>query len=105
MGHSHGVSIVGWKYDEETGTKHWIVRNSWGQYWGEFGFFRVEMGRNLLGIENHIAWATPGTYSTWNVPCSEDGSNCAPKSVKYRDPSEHYYASVSTQVKVKTMRG
>ena len=37
MGHSHGVSIVGWGYDPDTKRQHWIVRNSWGQYWGELG--------------------------------------------------------------------
>lgn len=64
MGHSHGVSIVGWGYDPDTKRQHWIVRNSWGQYWGELGFFRVELGRNLLGIESHLAWAVPGQFTT-----------------------------------------
>jgi hypothetical protein len=27
MGHSHGVSIIGWGMNEENGKKHWIVRN------------------------------------------------------------------------------
>ena len=90
MGHSHGVSLVGWGTDSSTDRKHWIVRNSWGQYWGEMGFFRVEMGSNLLGIESHLAWATPGRYSTWNFPCDEQGSNCKGRgSVSYVDPSNH----------------
>ena len=42
---------MGWEYDEDTDTQYWIVRNSWGQYWGELGFFRIELGKNLLGIE------------------------------------------------------
>lgn len=42
--HTHGVSIVGWGYDESRDTQHWIIRNSWGHYWGEMGFFRIELG-------------------------------------------------------------
>ena len=36
------------------------MRNSWGQYWGEMGYMRLEMGKNLLGIEGEIAFAVPG---------------------------------------------
>uniref|UniRef100_A0A7S1Z433 Peptidase C1A papain C-terminal domain-containing protein n=1 Tax=Trieres chinensis TaxID=1514140 RepID=A0A7S1Z433_TRICV len=92
MGHNHGVSIVGWDTDAATGKRHWIVRNSWGQYWGEMGFFRVEMGQNLLGIEANIAWATPGYYSEFNFPCAEDGSNCS------GDLAEKYYTDPSVDV-------
>jgi cathepsin X len=74
--HNHGVSLVGWGYEASTNTSFWIVRNSWGQYWGEMGFFRVQLGLNLLGIESHISWATPGIFSTTNFPCAKDGSNC-----------------------------
>lgn len=94
MGHSHGVSIVGWGEESLSSSlkrKYWIVRNSWGQYWGEMGFFRVEMGRNLIGIENHIAWATPGRYSISNFPCAEDGKRCDQNNsfdvIHYIDPS------------------
>ena len=26
------------------------------------GFFRIELGRNLLGVEENFAWATPKTW-------------------------------------------
>ena len=31
------------------------------------------MGKNMLGIEDHVAWVTPGDFTVSNVPCSEDG--------------------------------
>lgn len=91
---NHIVSIVGWEMDKATGKKAWIVRNSWGQYWGEMGFMRLEAGKNLLGIEGEVAWATPGTFTIHNFPCAEDGKNCAihkdgPVATQlYRDPSQ-----------------
>jgi cathepsin X len=87
---NHIVSIVGW---DRTSKKHphWIIRNSWGQYWGEMGYVRVKMGHNILGIESEIAWATPGSWTEKNFPCSEDGKNCSPQpnyvSRSYVDPS------------------
>ena len=95
-GTNHIVSIVGWgttatdaddegegeevvrggKKKKRKNKKHWIVRNSWGQYWGEMGYIRVEMGKNVLGLESAIAWATPGSWTEDNYKCDENGDNC-----------------------------
>ena len=56
---NHIVSIVGWGYSREERTGYWIGRNSWGIYWGEQGFFKIKMGRDNLGIEQHCIWALP----------------------------------------------
>jgi len=57
----HYVEIVGWDTDhtQTPPLPYWIVRNSWGQYWGENGWFRIVRGVNALGIEELCTWATP----------------------------------------------
>lgn len=57
----HDVEVVGWG-ETAGGQKYWLIRNSWGTYWGTLGFFKLERGTNALQIESGDCWwATP----TW----------------------------------------
>ncbi len=45
---NHAVVIVGWD-DNQASDGIWIMRNSWGQWWGEDGYMRMPYGCSRIG--------------------------------------------------------
>ena len=57
----HEVPVIGW--GQEGDDKFWILKNTWGTYFGEGGYIRLARGINNLGIETECTWAVP--LDTW----------------------------------------
>eukprot|EP00919_Chromeraceae_sp_WS-2016_P040299 GHVR01096251.1.p1 GENE.GHVR01096251.1~~GHVR01096251.1.p1 ORF type:complete len:135 (-),score=30.05 GHVR01096251.1:66-470(-) len=37
----HAVTVVGYATDRTTGVNYWIIKNTWGLYWGEVGYMKL----------------------------------------------------------------
>jgi len=46
----HAVTIVGYTDDA------WIIKNSWGPFWGDEGYLYLERGKNACGVAEYIVY-------------------------------------------------
>lgn len=56
---NHAVLLVGYGSDLASGLDFWIVQNSWGEGWGEQGYFRIRRGSDECAIESIAVASTP----------------------------------------------
>eukprot|EP00127_Corallochytrium_limacisporum_P001074 Clim_evm12s37 gene=Clim_evmTU12s37 len=56
---NHAVTIVGYGIEKQTGERYWTVKNSWGEKWGDHGYFKIRRGTDECGIESLGFWANP----------------------------------------------
>ncbi|XP_074986468.1 cathepsin W isoform X1 [Caretta caretta] len=52
----HVALLVG--YGDVKGRQYWVIKNSWGEDWGEKGYYRLYRGRNACGITMFPVTAT-----------------------------------------------
>ena len=58
----HEVSVVGWDDNPpEGGEGCWILRNSWGEDWGEKGYMRIRYGSAGVNLSTCYLWLDPAS--------------------------------------------
>jgi len=64
---AHAVKIFGWGVE---GTqRYWLIENSWSAKWGSGGYFKLQRGTNMLGVESAVFSVLPTTAtsgSSWD---------------------------------------
>lgn len=58
---NHAVVGVGWgeEYVNDNLVKYWILKNSWGDTWGDKGYFKMNRGVDMASIEAQGVFLTP----------------------------------------------
>jgi cathepsin H len=54
---NHAVLAVG--YGVEDGVPYWLIKNSWGAEWGDDGYFKMELGKNMCGEYSMCIYIPP----------------------------------------------
>jgi len=79
---NHAVTVVGYDTDDE-GVDYWLIKNSWGDHWGENGYMRLQRGVGMCGIGKQYAYvkceAVSGPTSatlTTEAQCFDKYTNC-----------------------------
>ncbi|KAM4018164.1 uncharacterized protein ACNLHF_007596 [Anomaloglossus baeobatrachus] len=64
----HTVLLVGYNLKDKK-SPHWTLKNSWGENWGENGFFKLHFGSNMCGVTSWPLSAVVTDPKSKPIPC------------------------------------
>jgi len=47
---NHAILVVGYGHDSASGLDYWLIKNSWGTWWGENGYLKLKKGTGHCGV-------------------------------------------------------
>jgi len=91
---NHAVVLVGW--DDSQGA--WIMKNSWGTWWGESGYMRIGYGVSQVGYSaNYVIYSAQGPTTTpTNTPTVTPTPTATPTATNTPTPTPTSTPSTAT---------
>jgi len=83
---NHALVVVGYGTDTQ-GRDYWLLKNSWGQQWGQGGYMRMQRGHGMCGISGFIGVLECGqdTETKLSDPILEEIPPCFDQSERCED--------------------
>jgi len=85
----HGVLAVGYGHDSASNLDYWIVKNSWGESWGDSGY--VLLQRHISSASGQCGILMQPSYPVTGqvLPTPKPTPNPHPSNDNYEDPGAH----------------
>ena len=83
---NHAVVVVG--YGTEDGEDYWLVKNSWGPWWGDEGYIKIKRGVGMCGIGSYMVTLSceAGAPTPSPAPESSTAPGTTPTSGEIQSP-------------------
>jgi len=67
---NHAITVIGWG-KTGNGQEYWLIKNSWGDYWGDNGYIKVKKGTCGVGSQTVVTTCYPAGHQ--NPPPEKKG--------------------------------